>query len=709
MQITNNIKALSAIRQPRQLAGGQDGQKLVFIYPMLVSSSLGKYTTLFRNFLAVDFITQIKISNGLNITSSISKLGQIGIGDSAINPALEVRKSLGLTNSIPITNNNLINNAFNKDAYEIHKKQEKLNKFLKFFKRQIELNPKYSQYLPVITTIMADDDIDLIFPLIVGTKSFPIDSQLLFYILSGSIILDLPLNTLGNLRSILTYIQNIGYLKLNSILTFDKETASSKKKELISLQQTGGILRNTSPSNNTDVLFKLEQSKLGKLSASFSKVLDFKNWKVETNHVMSDTSDLNTNSIPIIQTESQRRNFEAAMNSYNSYVSQMIIPILSGIELILGPTPAHINYYNGIKDYIDSITKNIGKNYIETSEHIRVKLSEMPPQVDSDGNPIYTINTNINEKFKNTEHKIEDLKSFCQNNIELTDFIKHTIYNELLPHVNNLSVDPQAISQFTEAVVNTSSKLNPISNTIESWLLNTIPDAENNLKSKLNEIKDLFINKTREFFESGDGYSLYDPNLNPQLFYNRHPNFSQLYCGLNQQVNDPGNCPNVLKQLMVTLEESISDILYFLYIWNFMSYICSYVNEIDIDIKIQKRDVLDFPNYTLILPINIFRFLYVFYTSNRLKTLMKSNSPSTNKELADALFQTTNTFIPNASILKMIEIMNDRLKIPNIVVVDEIGDTVYYQFMYMQKPGKTKLSNLESYINQQHDILRMDD
>ena len=140
-----------------------------------------------------------------------------------------------------------------------------------------------------------------------------------------------------------------------------------------------------------------------------------------------------------------------------------------------------------------------------------------------------------------------------------------------------------------------------------------------------------------------------------------------------------------------------------------MSYICSYVNEIDIDIKIQKRDVLDFPNYTLILPINIFRFLYVFYTSNRLKTLMKSNSPSTNKELADALFQTTNTFIPNASILKMIEIMNDRLKIPNIVVVDEIGDTVYYQFMYMQKPGKTKLSSLESYINQQHDILRMDD
>ena len=709
MQISNNIKALTAIRQPRQLAGGQDDQKLVFIYPILIASTLNKYSELFRNFLAVDFVTQIKISNGLNITSSISKIGQIGIGDSAINPALEVRKSLALNNSFPITNNNLINNTFNKDAYEIHKKQEKLNKFLKFFKHQIQLNPRYSQYLPVVSTVMGDDDTDLIFPLIIGTKSFPIDIQLLFYLLSGSIILDLPLNTIGNLRSIINYIQNTGFEKINNILTFNKDDIYSKKSQLTSLKQTSGILRNISPLDNTDILFKLEQNKIGQLSASFAKVLDFKTWKVETNHVMADTDDLNSSTVPIIQTESQRRNFEAAMNSYNSYVSQLIIPILSGIELILGPTPTHINYHKAVKDYIDSITKNIGKTYIETSEHIRIKLSEMPPQVDSDGNPIYTINTNINEKYKNSEHKINDLKSFCQNNIELIDFVKETIYNDLLPHIKNLSIDPQAISEFTESVVNTSSKLTPIANTIESWLLNTIPDSENNLKTKLNEIKDLFINKTRDFFETGDQYALYDPNLNPQLFYNRHPNFSQLYCGLNQQANNPGNCPNILKQLMVVIEESIADILYFLYIWNFMSYICSYINEIDIDIKIQKKDVLDFPNYTLVLPINIFKFLYIFYTSNRIKTLMKSKSPSTNKELADAIFQTSNTFIPNAGVPKMIEILNDRLKIPNIIVLDEIANTVYYQFMYMQKSGKIKLNSLESYIKQQQDILLTDD
>ena len=57
----------------------------------------------------------------------------------------------------------------------------------------------------------------------------------------------------------------------------------------------------------------------------------------------------------------------------------------------------------------------------------------------------------------------------------------------------------------------------------------------------------------------------------------------------------------------------------------------------------------------------------------------------------------------------MIEILNDRLKIPNIIVLDEIANTVYYQFMYMQKSGKIKLNSLESYIKQQQDILLTDD
>ena len=43
MQLSTNIQSLSALRQPTKLGGGQGGQKLVFIYPLLVDAALNKY------------------------------------------------------------------------------------------------------------------------------------------------------------------------------------------------------------------------------------------------------------------------------------------------------------------------------------------------------------------------------------------------------------------------------------------------------------------------------------------------------------------------------------------------------------------------------------------------------------------------------------------------------------------------------------------
>ena len=53
----------------------------------------------------------------------------------------------------------------------------------------------------------------------------------------------------------------------------------------------------------------------------------------------------------------------------------------------------------------------------------------------------------------------------------------------------------------------------------------------------------------------------------------------------------------------------------------------------------------------------------------------------------------------------MIEILNDRLKIPNIIVVDQFKKEVYYQFMYMQKPLKLRLDSLTTYVKDQKDLL----
>lgn len=710
MQLSTKISSLTALRQPSKLAGGQNDQKLVFIYPLVVDASLSKYTNLLRDYLSVEFISQIKISNGLNITSKLSKVGTVGIGDKAINPAVEIRKAFNF--SIP----NLKQNSSDND-YELYKYQQKINKFSELFKRQIEINPLYNQYSPVVSTIVADENA-LVFPLILGTKAFPIETMGLFYFLSASIVLDLPLNSLGNFEQIVNFLKNTDLSKFTQIFDMDNESASERRQKNIFPPSKFTPYRQTNPNQNIpgfSNLFKLpSQDIINKFAMSFRTLLSLDKWDAESDHLMRNTSRLSADSVPIIQTATQKRQFENAMGSFNSYVSEAVIPILYGLEVILGPTPSHINFQSAVQEFVNSITKNMDRHYIETAEHIRIKLSELPAQVDEDGRPIYNLNTNIDDKFKSVQYKIDDLKSICKSNIEIMSVVKKILYNELIPHLKISSTpDADSISNFADAVVQSAAKLQGMANTIENWAISAVPDAESNFESKLNQIKELFRTSTNEFLEGGNQYAIYDRNIPSEYFANRYPNFSSLFCGINRDENNPINprenqqCKDVLYQTITVIKEAMGDILYFLFIWNFMSYICSYVDEIDIDIEIQRKDVLDFPNYTLVVPIEFFKYLYTFYSSSRLKRLlkMKTGQGQNDPEIAIAIQQSISTFVPNASTVKMIQILNDRLKIPNIMVVDSFKGEMYYQFMYMSKPNRVKLNSLPTYINAQKDII----
>ena len=48
--------------------------KLVYVYPMLVDSTLGKYSDLFRNFLTTTMLKEIFISNSLNLVNIASQI-----------------------------------------------------------------------------------------------------------------------------------------------------------------------------------------------------------------------------------------------------------------------------------------------------------------------------------------------------------------------------------------------------------------------------------------------------------------------------------------------------------------------------------------------------------------------------------------------------------------------------------------------------------
>ena len=54
---------------------------------------------------------------------------------------------------------------------------------------------------------------------------------------------------------------------------------------------------------------------------------------------------------------------------------------------------------------------------------------------------------------------------------------------------------------------------------------------------------------------------------------------------------------------------------------------------------------------------------------------------------------------------RLMLVVNNRLKIPNIILVDDKTKTCYYQFMYMTKPVKCSLANMVSFITHQKSVL----
>ncbi len=153
MQISGS-HSLSSLRQPSSMMGGQQGQRLVFLYPMIFDSSLSNYMDDIRDFLSVDFMTEIKISNVLNITSKATQIGTIGTGNRSLNPAQEVRKSLHYSFDLPGTDNNQYVDQISAAAY-----QEKLNSFLNFIRNQLQYDPRYQKLRPMISNITLQENL----------------------------------------------------------------------------------------------------------------------------------------------------------------------------------------------------------------------------------------------------------------------------------------------------------------------------------------------------------------------------------------------------------------------------------------------------------------------------------------------------------------------------------------------------------------------
>ncbi len=677
--------SLRNIRQPTNMKhSSQEGQRLVFLYPMLFDSQLQKYANDLRDFMCIDFISQIKLSNINSVISDAVNFNTTTSNNKYTNPTQQILKSLNHMNddSIP----DFGNYKSYDNEYTLAEYQRRIHELIHFIKNQLKYDSRYNVFRPIISSISVQENL-LQIPLILGTKHTTINANALYLILSISILYgNLPLNKESSLDKIMDIIKNADSKKLLTML-FDDKYRNNLKKDKFKV----GYGTPDRKINDKDYWMNRINSYVSdetkKACISLKKMLNINKWNVET-HNLGTTSSSTSESVPVIQTKNQKKHFDNAMNSFSAYVSSFIIPALHSLESLMGPIPSEIDFNQKINTFTEHTCHSMSQIFNDVTTHLTSSLID------------YTKDTHI--RLDNAQVKIDELRNMCHNNKTNTQAIEKQL-NILEQNIRiPIRFHTDDIINFSKSISETAYSIKPYYISIENFLLDFVV-GETQLENMFTNIKNRFKNNVETFFYKGEQYSLYDDNIDNgdlNLFRNRYGNFHRLVCGRNDDLK----CLKFFIRTINNISNSISELLWFFFIWNFFSYMCEYINDIEIDIDIQRKDVLDFPNYCMVIPLDIFKYLYTIYNSRNLQQLLKSKNPDKDPELD--LLKKYDYVNPNLNnINKMINIINDQLKVPNLMVIDNYKNMVYYQFMHMSWPNKISLQNLDNYIKHQKDII----
>ncbi len=716
MQI-GRFRETRALRQPGQMSSGfgMEGQRLVFLYPMLCDQSLQRLLNDFRDFLTVSYIGEIKISNVLNITSdTYDNVGAIGSGNNVMNPAQMVRQAVWAGSEL--NQRTQIDQWTSQENRALY--QDKINQFNHFLRNQIQHDPRYSKLRPTVSSITVERLINI--PLIVGTQTYPIDSNYLYMILLVAISHGIPLDSEQNLKRIFSILdimdksdfissimdfnsrqrleRLIGYNSTDPTNTFERIRNVHTPKDPGRITSMYNKFRNIQPyklnPTNVTKLGGWISNERSKSEVFFSLALNIDRWSAINGNIDSGKHGLNIKLLTI-PTSIQQKHYDAAVTSFQQYVENIIIPIFNSLEIMTGPSIAGMSMSAKIEQFLEDVFENLTEKYIDISKMI---VSEIQKEYADNGD----------SSLKSQINRIVDL---CKQNSDIGSATRSTI-DDLDNYIHlPTSMNGDDVTSFINVVKHNADKLNAKQNIIHTWLNELTKTTSNKqLHNLIQDVVTEYDNIIRRMFWNvypkthAGNYPWLQHETDPHEFANRYTN----YCFSVLNYKDPSDiyritpkAISVFYNILREMQISITKLLSFFFQWNFFSYTCSYMNDVEVDIEIQRRDALDFPNYCLVLPFDTFKGLYITKILRNFDKLMHQ------KKVFDTL-QNLNSqnILPNINdVNNLINIVNRQLKIPNIILVDEKTNTCYYKFMYMSKPVKINLSALQSYIKHQKDVL----
>jgi len=688
-------ETLQNIRQPSKTL---NKDSLVFTYPIIFDDKLRSYSEVIRDFFTVQFITQIKISNILDLQTAASKSNYINVDNREINPAEELAKNLGsLTRNYstyydrqPIEQSRYAPN----DKYEY---QNKINQLKAFIQDQIKNNPNYKQLNPIVSTITIENLVDI--PLVIGTKQYFTSSSALFWILFISAGFaperesnPLTLDSSSNLSAIVNIMNKV------KVDDYMKYFGTSEGEKTYDTRKPGYDER--TPSNRVAVLLDRAESELDITIKYLKRVLDPK--------LFADEVNIKTDNSLVVQASTAFTNSIVAKNTiiqkcntlFGGLLANHIVPLLNSVANAL-----------------------VSDDEIDVSKVVSSKIEKISDLTDSlfenIFNAVLTASTGGATNVK-TEEEVKALQQKLDINSNICQVVPRISVENILrqlgqTHFGLVGMSTNKFADFVDKIVTLSTQLSAQTSLLEKFIYK-IALKESRLTDIFKTYKDaisklLFNRETPAININNAGiFDIFtrskDQNDNENLQNVTFGVRIQRLLG-NQQ---PGN-----EKLLENLSSAISNILYFISLYCFLAYICEYFKSVTEEVKIQKRDALEFPNYCLVLRASVIEKLFMSLATinfSKQKQVYQNKIANRGKEEEEQARETNplDGFKLNEKHLSnMVRLINDRLNVPNIIVIDEKTKMVYYKFMFdtPTSVGMLSLDNMKTFITHQKDVFQV--
>lgn len=731
-------REVGAMRNPADNADTM--KRLIFIYPFGIDQSLvnipfqtavkGDMDTLgdaLRAFFSVSVLKEIFTSNALNLVTLASTYQRMERQTTRSSVLINSLMRGGSTRdqSNPL-NSSMIDDPA-KTTYDMPQLdsavlQQKVNEKFKRIKDSLRTDPRLKKMLPFMEVITLGNLLDV--PVITGTAQFQLDTGALFTLLAAAVSQRRRISTWSEVRALTSALKNMPDQSV-----YDIFTVLSNVENTPSIPNT--VLGNSlisPPSSLGQKLQQLNNMFAREMNAEKKLRIKAEIDAAQQEYAYNNIAVLKDNKIKelernfLFMTDPQQLMVRYGLSNATAQASYAATKVNSQTELLFDRTKQQMLDFFGGADALFSSVYMLLSPMVQTDSttdpnkpfyrwnHTYLSMKQDLVNSFADGFDEFMdkfkryFDTKIREDIESTAIKISDMNKSCDGARE--DFI--ALMNFFNDTLSNSQIYPtfgyNDVSKFSDSLDKIVTKFSAVKKSTYDALTKFF--GGDNMRQIDNVMNNLFSNTFDSFFTKFNATSDPTSPLQARIFALESPD--QLITYHDGSTSDKTFFPshyddrgrsrpivhsmavarrkNMHYQVLSQVAEVSKLVAQTIFLLIFRVNLCEYVQVADIEFSAAKADVLDLPNYCLVLPLEIVQALMVLYTK---------------RNLTQAVLSSGSGFNPlNASNIKgLVKTLRIQLGIPNLMVFDKKRNELYYSFKYLgTTTEKLKMPAVEAFV-----------